>query len=106
MKLPERSDYIIGFIFPTNEPNKFKKFTQLIASAHNIHDRVSMKNGIHGFTDKNLLQKCSFLLIVCLFFYIEFKVTVGVIPMISSDDAGEDSSLIQPSHMACDSVST
>ena len=91
MNLPERSDYIIGFIFPTNEPNKFKKFT------------FKQHTWLHR---QEFIAEMQFLTHCLSLFYIEFKVTVGVIPMISPDDAGEDSSLIQPSHMACDSVST
>ena len=35
-----RSDYIMGFVTPVNGPNKSKKPTRLIASAHNIRGKV------------------------------------------------------------------
>ena len=38
-----RSDYIIGFIAPAIGPNKSRKLTRLIASAHNIRVNVWMK---------------------------------------------------------------
>ena len=41
-----RSNYIIGFIAPAIGPNKSKKLTRLIATAHNIRGKVWMKNNI------------------------------------------------------------
>ena len=38
-----RSDYIIRFIAPAIGPNKLKKFTRVIAPAHNIRGKVWMK---------------------------------------------------------------
>ena len=38
-----RSDYIIGFIARSIGPNKSKKFTRLIAPAHNLRGKVWMK---------------------------------------------------------------
>ena len=61
-----RSDYIIGFIAPAIGPNKSKKFTRLIALAHNIRGKVWMKNNVHGFTADNCLSVKP-----CMLFFIQ-----------------------------------
>ena len=38
-----RSDYIIGFVIPAINPNKSKKFTRLLALAHNIRSKFQIK---------------------------------------------------------------
>ena len=44
MPIPQRSDYIIGFITPAISPNKLKKLTRLIVPAQNIRSKIWMKN--------------------------------------------------------------
>ena len=58
-----RNDYIIWFIAPAIGPNKSRKLTRLVAPAHNIRDKIWMKNNIHGLkpiTDCLWSHGCSF----------------------------------------------
>ena len=54
--IPQRSDYIIGFVTPAISPNKSKKLTWPIVLTHNLRGKVWVEDSTHGFRNNYVCE--------------------------------------------------